>query len=437
MSSLEFSQYAIVILLTMLFIVPVRYAWFIILILPMFDASGRSFASAGQVGILNALKIMVAPAIMIFRLKSRPLKVLFQIGKNSALFAFGFLLLYASVATLWSPWKLSAIKMIGYLVGHILWFSVLLWGWMSGRLNLRIIKIVFVTAVGLGILQSYILESSFGVYRWEAQRFTAFLSPQYYAAYIVFLVAILVFRMRSQRFIGKLTLLGIALIVVILTGSRYSFVSIIFVILLFFLSLLRSYRLKIYGFLVLYLFIVGVIVISLANLMGYSASMSWLQKTRIAELRYVLSNPEEIGTLAWRIGMYKGVWMAISQTERSKILIGHGTSSAARIAIRVDPERYSSKTVDANRVVHNEFLRALYEWGVVGLLILLYIVLYIIASSVVFIYKKEDYTMLSALPLLLSGLAIENILASAGSAWGVGIMLLLSMVYSDSLKRKA
>lgn len=431
MSAIEFSQYAIVTLIIALLVVPIRYAYFILLILPLFDASGPGFASASQVGVLNALKVLIAPAIIISRLKGLPFKALFRKG-NGAFYAFIALIIYASIAIIWSPWKLSAFKMMGYLVGHIFWFAVIVHGWLSECINSRLLMGVFLTAIAAGIVQSYILEPSFGVYRFTPQRFTAFLSPQYYAAFLVFLTAILGLNFHKNRFFRNFVVLCMALIVIVRTGSRYSFIAMIFVVLLFLLSRIEYSRTTFVAIASVYALTLLAFTVLLAYSFGYAVSIPWIQETRIAELKYLLNDPEKIGTLAWRIGMYREAWSKIAKGDLRELLFGYGTSSAADVALGIDP-RYTRVAIDANRVMHNEFLRGLYEWGIVGLALLAYIVLYLLIVAIRLSFKGS-YSLLSVFPLLMIGLTIENVLASAGTGWGAGVALILGMVYAKWLK---
>ena len=97
-----------------------------------------------------------------------------------------------------------------------------------------------------------------------------------------------------------------------------------------------------------------------------------------------------------------------------------------------DPDHYDRDGIDANRVLHSEFLRALYEWGILGLGLLLAFLITTTAGFVKKITADRGGAALAfagALPSIVMGLAIENILAGAASAGGVGILLAMTFAW--------
>jgi O-antigen ligase len=136
-----------------------------------------------------------------------------------------------------------------------------------------------------------------------------------------------------------------------------------------------------------------------------------------------------MGTLGWRLGIYAEILERLEKRDAIGLLFGSGTSSGAKLMLDRDSENYELNSVDANRVLHSEYLRALYEWGVVGLVIFL---AFLCATVIAFKRKITaesggcGLAFLGVLPSLLIGLAIENVLAGAVSAAGVGILLAIS-----------
>jgi len=429
MNALEISRYSIVVLFVILFFLPKRYAFFVLLLLSLFDASGPNFASASNVGILNAIKVLGAPMVLTMRLKGNPIRLLKRY-RSLPLNAFLLITIYAALALIWSSWKLSGLKMVGYLLGHLVWFLVITYGLVNGYLNRKLLIGVLLIAFVAGFAQSYVLEPSFGIYPFTPQRFTAFLSPQYYSAFLVFMACAIVFGFRKVLLIQDSFILVLVLVVVTMTGSRYSFVSLLFTIMLFFLDKFirhRSASFMIIWFIVM-LVIIGTMLVSFLNFTPF------LERTRIKELGYLFTNPEEIKTLKWRIHMYRETISHITASNFFELLFGHGTSSGAEVALAAEPWR-GSVTIDANRVIHNEFLRSIYEWGIIGFILLIctFMSLAWIALKGVF---QGDYLLFSSFPLLFSGLAIENILASAGGGYGVGLALVLSMAYAKHISKR-
>ncbi len=431
MNALEVSRYSIVVLVVSLLFLPKRYAFFVLLLLSLFDASGPKFASASNVGILNAIKILGAPVVLIMRFKGGPFIILNKY-KIFPLNVFVLMIIYAALALIWSSWKLSGLKMIGYLLGHLVWFLVIAYGLINGYLSRKLLIGVLFIAFLAGFAQSYVFEPSFGVYLFMPQRFTAFVSPQYYSAFLVFMACAIVFGFRKTPPIQNSFILGLVLATVIMTGSRYSFVSLLFAIFLFVLDKLITPRYRFASFIAMWF--VAIMVITgtmLASFLNFTPS---IEGVRIGELRYLFTNPEEIGTLAWRIHMYQETISHITASNFFELLFGHGTSSGAEVALATDSLRYSPVTIDANRVIHNELLRSLYEWGIVGFTLLVCI-LTSLALAAFKEVRQGHYLLFSSFPMLLSGLVIENVLASAGGAYGAGIALVLSMAYAKHISK--
>ncbi|WP_161552409.1 O-antigen ligase family protein [Rhodothermus marinus] len=430
MNAIDFSRYAIVILLIGVSFLPIRYALMCLILLSLFDASGPGFASASGVGILNAFKVLGAPSILILRLKLAPLKGLLRGYGRSLIVIFTFLTTYAVVATFWSGWKISALKMIGYLVGYILWFSVFVFAWRRGYISRQILIVIIWVTLFLAVLQSYILDPVFGIYQFESQRFTAFVSPQYFSAFLVVLLALVLMGFpRMYLNIKSITMIVLVSIGVVLSGSRYGLLSLFGVIVCFAFANIRYSGSALRMMVATYVMFFLIIVIGLLHsFLGYSLNFAWLQGLRVAEIRYLFEDPDQIGTLAWRIGMYHETVNEILSSTPWYIVFGHGTSSGANVALKTFPLRYDPNTIDANRVIHNEFLRAWYEWGIFGLGLLCVFTLFLIVVAIRKA-KRGDFLLLSVLPVIILSLTIENILAGSGSSWATGVLLVLSRIY--------
>ena len=74
-----------------------------------------------------------------------------------------------------------------------------------------------------------------------------------------------------------------------------------------------------------------------------------------------------LANLNFRLSVYDGAISELGSSSMGELLLGHGTSSGGNVVMRVFPRSYKADTLDPNRVLHNEWLRALYEWGVGGL----------------------------------------------------------------------
>jgi len=141
---------------------------------------------------------------------------------------------------------------------------------------------------------------------------------------------------------------------------------------------------------------------------------------------------EDVGTFAWRLGIYEDVLEHLEKRTGLELFLGSGTSSGAALMLNHDPDHYDREGIDANRVLHSEFLRALYEWGIPGFGLLL---AFVIVATVGFVQKivaeggGPALAFAGALPSIVLGLAIENMLASAASAGGVGILLAMTFAW--------
>jgi O-antigen ligase len=169
---------------------------------------------------------------------------------------------------------------------------------------------------------------------------------------------------------------------------------------------------------------------------GIGILVAYLPYNRIDELVGAVSEDdatvEDVGTFAWRLGIYEDVLEHLEKRTGPELFLGSGTSSGAALMLNHDPDHYDREGIDANRVLHSEFLRALYEWGVPGLGLLL---AFVVATTAGFVQKiaaeggGPALAFAGALPSIVLGLAIENMLASAASAGGVGILLAMTFAW--------
>ncbi len=422
---MEVALYSIVILLFLTLCLPLRLAYIALLLLVFFDASGPEFASASSLGLANAAKVLLGPLIILFRTRLRAFQMLSIKNSGWALAPFSILIVYTALATLWSPFPLSGAKMVGYWIGHLLWFAALAYGINRGYIAPGSLAAVAILGVFIGAFQTYILGAPYTlVSSSHSSRFTAFVSPQGFAAFYGYLFALSVFGYLG-RFSFAISWLSLAAILA--SGSRYTllvslWVLVIWITSYFIRSRTLSTLIKRSILLSLLLFGMGMLI--------FMAPSSYLRQSRLSEIAYLFSGEiENIGTFYWRLGIYNHTIYEIKNFNAFHFIFGKGTSSGALVAINLDPFRYDSATIDANRVIHNEFLRALYEWGIIGisLLVLCLVMLAFRAIRLIMLGRKEGYFMLSVFVLILGGLSVENILAGSGTPVGIGLALALSL----------
>jgi O-antigen ligase len=415
--------------LVVISIAPIRFAYVVLASLAFFDASGPQFASASSLGLANAFKVLLAPLILLVRLRGAPLLFLLHIGRQSGqVWLFVFLTLFASLAVLWSPefLRLGAIKGAAYLWGYLVWFAVLSYGWFTGRVGLNLLFNLWGVGLLLGIIQTSFFGAVFGKGLYEEHlRFTAFSSPQSYAAFYVYLLALFLFLERRFSFISLFVLLC-TFALIVLTGSRYSLVTAIWVTSAWALYYLRS-AFSLGEALKRFYSVMLFVLMALASL---SILGPFLGSTRVVELFEKDWKVSEVGTFAWRIGMWSEAWGQIEEFSLGELVWGRGTAASALVALRYDP-RYEEDTIDANRVMHNEFLRALYEWGIIGFGLFFTFVLGLFVLAVKWLIAGQDmgFFLLAILGPLMVGIFIENILAASGSPVGIGISLALAYLW--------
>src|SRR2546423_1003984 len=203
-----------------------RWAVISYLLLVQFDLTGSAFYSSEILGWENAVKVIVAPTILFYRL--RPIDFL---NPNILKVARIWLLLaaYAAVAVLWSPFRLSAVKMLGYFYAYTILFVVFAAAWRRGWITAKALVFVLWASLAFAVLQTYVLGNTYGSF--EAAnavvdfewRFTSFTGAQSFAAFLLCILAILLFRERWSFSI--LAACGGATIGILLTGSRSIFLG--------------------------------------------------------------------------------------------------------------------------------------------------------------------------------------------------------------------
>ena len=408
------------VLATLVFVLPLRWALFPYLLLAHLDLSGPAFPSASSIGIENAIKTLALPTVFLFRAGFRPLRYCrWQLPVRF----WTLIVLYAAVATLWSPFKLSAIKMVGYLCCYLLLFLIFSYSWQAGWLNLRMVYFGLWAALVLAVLQTYVLGGRFGG---PENRFTSFTSPQYFAAYLACSAAILLFSDRGS--VGPILGVLAASVGIALSGSRYVFIGLLLLfgivaVAAFLGTTGRTNRLAL-----LRRSFVGLVLITTIT----AVFLRYLPEHRLSqavdEAVFGVQGSTGLGTFRWRVGIYGEVVDDISRRSFPELVLGSGTSSGAQLLLSRD-SRYWASTIDANRALHNEILRSFYEWGLLGGAL---VIAFILSTAIGFLilglahHRLPAFAVIGMLPTIMISLGLENIFAGAASPAGVGFVLLLS-----------
>ncbi len=411
-------------------IAPLRWALPAYLVLGHLDLSAAAISPATQVGIENAVKVVLLPVVLALRC-GRPR------GSSGALIPLGtmwwLLVAYAALATLWAPQRLPALKMVGYLGAYAVIFNVLLAAWRRRVLRSSGVLAAFWAGLTLAAVQTWVVP---GWLPATEQRFTSFVSPQSFAAFLLCMLALVLFSEHNAplRWIHAVA----AVVAILLAGSRYVlFGAAMLLLVAWGAHLARTRSLQAAGVRVA------------GGLLGAGVAVGLLQTylwlfpaSRLAELRE--QDPfgwkiwERPGTWSWRAVIYRDAASHLAERDWKELVFGSGTSSAVEYRLtrsgRIDAAR-----LDANRVLHNEFLRAAYEWGLVGLALLGGFVVALLRLALGQIRRRPDglreWAALAMMPTLILGLCVENLLSASATAGGLGYALVLAFSFAQPRNR--
>lgn len=407
-------------------VAPLRTSVFVYLLLSQIDASGPGFGSTSSVGFENLVRIAIIPSLLAWRLGvfadwRKPWGML---GKSWLLFTA-----WAAVAVAWSPYQLSAAKMIAYLISYALLFGVFAKTWERGLLTPKLIVANIYAVLMIGVIETYLCGNPFGTLE-TIDRFTTFASPQTLAAYLASMVAVL----SVLRPLKAIHWLGIAAAVVgvIGTGSRYVLAGLIVLGLV--VALLFAEKISFAAYLRRITLALLLIIILVGSLRIAAPESRLNEIFGAADITKI--DVEDVPTFAWRIQIYLTAIDDISNWEKKSWIIGEGTSSAGDVILRA--VGFDVETVDPNRAMHNEFLRALYEWGLIGLALFIGVLVVIVLQQVRWWRNGivESAAALVLFPTILISLCVENILAASGGPTSCGFLLCLTLGYANCLVAK-
>jgi O-antigen ligase len=378
------------------------------------------------IGILNALKGLAYPIFLLWRLRAYS-------GHSKTIVApAAWLLLvsYVAVASFWSLFPLSAVKLVAEMIGSFLVCLAFLRASKGGYLTPAIVLPVTVGAIALGVLRSLFAPS----YADTPDRFTAFTSAQTFAALLAALFALALCSERLKPWLRVTTCTAIASAMV-LNGSRVWLLGMLIMLILALGISSAPAWLKICsaGLTVL----MGVALVAASDPV-FSFLAQKARSNRVAGIITAIDEGDRkaagMGTFLFRRQLNARTLNAITSSSAAQLLFGHGTSNG-----RLLLGELNKGIGDPNRAVHNEWLRILYEWGILGLLIWLAFIGSISAfawSGMRIDPRGYAKPLLVYLPAFMLALLGENILAGAGHAENIGFILLIAIA-SISHRRTA
>ncbi|WP_159582772.1 O-antigen ligase family protein [Marinoscillum sp. 108] len=363
----------------------------------MLDSSGIESIS------FNFLRLLVIPSVVYLRIVHAE-KLTFHYNKSLIYAVSGVLVLTLSSSIL-SGLHIEAVKQYIYLLNFVISYFILQKVLSKDWLNNSYIYLIFFPLV-FAILQTYFLGHYYGGV--NNQRFTTFTSPQTYALYLVVLF-ILINDYSKRKGAKEYLFLIIILIQLLLTGSRYSLILFGATFILDFMTLKRL-KLKISTLLIIVATVVGVLGIG-SDAISKLRGLDFIASSNSASVT-------EIGTIKFRVAIWLFMFNDFMNSSVFYQAVGQGICSTGTLMIEMMPA-YTEANMDYNRIAHNEFLRVIYEFGVIGIIVFVAF-LWRLSSTI----KSEFTLMLKFSIILIGALSIENIFAASGGPSGVALVLM-------------
>lgn len=408
------------VLLTLAIFAPLRWALVAYIMLSVVDFNT---ANAG-IGIFNAVRGILCPLFLLWRLR--------DFGGHgpmiTAPIAWLMLTGYAAIASVWSLFGLSAIKMVGEMAGSFLICMVFLRASKGGFLTPKTALPITVGIISIAILRTAYIRVAGDVFSKLSgdtpDRFTAFTTGQAFAALLTALFAIAL----GSKTLRPTTrwLLGLGLVAaLLLDGSRLWLIALVVAtVVALFISDSQLWA-KILGFSAIAL---GLIVVIAASQQIVDFLQGAHQYRIAAAITAAYEGNERdtgLGTVMLRRRLDAHANEMIKAGTVVQLLFGHGTSNG-----RLIRGEMNKGIGDPNRAVHNEWLRVMYEWGIVGMILWLLF----LASLMAFAYQglirdRLGYAkpLFIYLPAFCIGLSGENIIAGAGHAENIGLLVVIGI----------
>ncbi len=397
------------------------------------DLSGFHFNSATSIGLENAIKSIIIPTILVLRSNFYGSRLLIRTFTFKIWIILG---IYIAFALAWSPFPLSAIKQLGYFYTYTINFLLLanlLWA-LNPRQVKHTIYLSTSVALILGLLQTYVFGNIFGTVE---NRFTSFTSPQSFALFLSFILGVIIlahFKIAQKMRLSSFLFPGIILIFIFLTGSRIALVMSLFLIsaIFFFWALSGNKPYRIILLNILFLIILVTFFPFANNSPTASNTLNVLTENRALQTLSLIQDGslQNISTFRFRTAMFSATIHQLKHKNQLRLLFGNGTSSIGEVVTEghIYYRGYNETNIDANRIAHNEFLRSLFEWGILGLLIFFSLTSCLFFSATKLASKLNNargYIYLASFFNILIVLLTSNMLAASGTPMGVGLSIYL------------
>ena len=410
MTSLPTSLYVILFLAALF--APLRWSIIAFLLLSNIDLGSLN----SSIGAMNTAKAMILPVLMLWRFRG-------YAGHEkiaAAPIAWGLLIVYVAVASAWSQFPAFAIKLIGHLLGSLIICMMLIRATKGGYLTATTIIPVASGTLAIAAVHWFFLHDWGG----ETERFTTFAGAQSFAAFITALYCAAL-SLKSLRLAIRVPLCAILFVSVLLNGSRIWIIGLLAsTLVMIFASEVKSWiKVLTFGLTL----IVGAVSTAefdaIMDLVAHQAASNRIAAA-ITDAYGGNLKASGLGTYNLRHELYQRTVDSIESSSITQLVFGHGTCNGALITATM------SKNPDPNRAMHNEWLRAIYEWGIVGLILwLVFIGALVLYAAKGVNTERGSYSkpLLIYLPAFAIGLSGENIIAGAGNAVSVGLLMLIAL----------
>ena len=230
----------------------------------------------------------------------------------------------------------------------------------------------------------------------------------------------------------RIALLFVLIVQLFLNGSRTGIIAVLFAFSSYFLI-----RKDIKGVIAFFVLISILLVSIIGKDMFIDIADDLTKGSRLNELVAKTdkrSSDKGIGTLNARLSFWGNTLENMKKWKMRHLVFGKGLSSVGMVTADTSYSRLLGPTVssDANRTMHNEYIRTAFELGLIG--ISLFIAFLISILRVVTSRKMPPHVRRLAfafMPGFLLYLFTENIFTGSGSAGGIAFMLVLSYMFAQ------
>ena len=410
-----------------------RWAVLAWLIMGNLDTTGPASTASASVGLINAAKAILLPAFLLWRLRGVPSEVATTFPARLWL----ALTAYAGIAVVWSPFPLAALKLVGNMLGILLALVVLEKSARRAFLSATMFLMLIFSSLILGVVQTYyfggVLYGFDGIE--QSTRFSSFIAAQQYAAFLVAFLAVILWH-RDFKPLTRLTVGLMLLGALLLNGSRVWFFGAVLVLVIYCWLCLREVLVVVaFGLATCALLVMLGLNLSAGGAPTISGNSSRVVAT-VTALATGTDTARRVGLrdLDFRLRIYRGVLNELRVGSASETVFGRGTSSGGMAALRTFPAVYKIDTIDPNRTIHNEWLRALYEWGIIGLALLGSIFVALLVGLMRLCRRRRlrlgVFVVLSFLPAFLATFSTENVLAGAGNAVTMSLAIVIALLWA-------